>query len=103
MDTTTAAAKTPEPASPFSSPSVPANARHPGGAPHRDWHRAGDAWGRRANDWACLYEHYSSEVLAATHHRIGTGPGVRLLDIACGAGGVIRYVESLGARAAGID
>ena len=57
--------------------------------PHHDWSEAGDAWGRRANDWACLFEPYSSEVLAAIHHRIGTGPAVRLVDIACGAGGAI--------------
>src|SRR5689334_5124623 len=62
--------------------------------PDHDWREAGDAWGRRANDWACLYEQYASEVLAAMHHRIGTGPGVRHLDIACGAGGALRYVEA---------
>ena len=31
-----------------------------------DWREAGAAWGHGAIDWACLYEHYSMEVLAAT-------------------------------------
>ena len=30
-----------------------------------DWRAAGEAWGSRANDWSCLYEHYSIDVLIA--------------------------------------
>ena len=30
-----------------------------------DWREAGAAWGHAAVDWACLYEHYSVDVLAA--------------------------------------
>lgn len=109
MDTTTAVPVPADSRAP-AHPSPPLGTGRPTPSPpvaepprHHDWREAGAAWGRRANDWACLYEHYSSEVLAAIHHRIGTGPGMRLLDIACGAGGAIRHVEALGATAAGID
>ena len=30
--------------------------------PHR-WEEAGEAWGSRAPDWSCLYEHYSLDML----------------------------------------
>jgi hypothetical protein len=32
--------------------------------PHR-WEEAGEAWGSRAIDWSCLYEHYSLDILVA--------------------------------------
>jgi SAM-dependent methyltransferase len=67
------------------------------------WREAGIAWGHRADDWACLYEHYSFDVLAAMFPRIGVGPGVRLLDIACGAGLPVRHATAAGATVAGVD
>ena len=30
-----------------------------------DWRAAGEAWGHRAADWACLFEHYAIDVLVA--------------------------------------
>ena len=74
--------------------------RHPDG--HR-WQDAGDAWGRRARDWACLFEHYAADVILAVFGRCGVGPGTRLLDVACGSGLAIRFADAAGAGTAGID
>ena len=68
-----------------------------------EWREAGVAWGHAANDWACLYEHYADEVIAAMFQRLGVGPGISLVDIACGAGRAVRHAEAIGATAAGID
>lgn len=67
------------------------------------WQEAGDAWGRRARDWACLFEHYASDVILAIFGRLGVGPGTSLLDVACGSGLAIRFADAAGADAAGID
>ena len=67
------------------------------------WQEAGDAWGRRASDWACLFEHYASDVILAVFGRLGVGPGTSLLDIACGSGLAIRFADAAGAATAGID
>jgi SAM-dependent methyltransferase len=68
-----------------------------------DWRAAGEAWGRSANDWACLYEHYSIDVLIALLARLAVGPTTTLLDIACGAGLAVRIADAMGATVAGID
>ena len=39
----------------------------------------------------------------AIFQRLGVGPGTRLLDVACGSGGVARLAASTGAQVAGID
>ncbi len=68
-----------------------------------DWREAGAAWGSRANDWSCLYEHYSIDVLMALFPRLGVGPATALLDIACGSGLAVRVAQAMGASVAGID
>lgn len=68
-----------------------------------DWRQAGQAWGHAARDWACLYEHYAFEVIAAMFAGIGVAPGVSVLDIACGSGLAVRHAHAIGARVAGID
>jgi SAM-dependent methyltransferase len=68
-----------------------------------DWRAAGAAWGHGAADWSCLFEHYALEVMTAMHQRLGVGPGVRLLDVACGAGLAVRQAAAMGATVAGID
>jgi SAM-dependent methyltransferase len=70
--------------------------------PHR-WKEAGEAWGSRAPDWACLYEHYSLDILVALLPRLGIGPGTSLLDVACGSGLAVRVADGMGAEVAGID
>ena len=80
------------------------NHEDPATAPpaHR-WEEAGEAWGSRAADWACLYEHYSLDVLLALLPRLGVGPGTSLLDVACGSGMAVRVADGMGANVAGID
>lgn len=67
------------------------------------WDRAGDAWGRQARDWACLFEHYAVDVIHAVFERLGVTAGTSVLDIACGSGLAIRMADGLGAGTAGID
>jgi len=69
---------------------------------HR-WEEAGAAWGSRARDWACLFEHYATEAIFAIFERVGAGPDTSLLDIACGSGLAVRLADARGGRAAGID
>ncbi len=73
------------------------------GDEHHDWRAAGEAWGYRAADWACLYEHYAIDVLVAILGRVGVGPGTSLLDIACGSGLAVRLASGMGATVSGID
>jgi SAM-dependent methyltransferase len=68
-----------------------------------DWRAAGAAWGNRANDWSCLYEHYSIDVLMAVFGRLEIGPTTALLDIACGSGLAVRIADGMGATVSGID
>lgn len=68
-----------------------------------DWHEAGEAWGHSANDWACLWEHYSLNALMAIFDRIGLRDGTKLIDIACGSGLAMSYASARGAHVAGID
>jgi SAM-dependent methyltransferase len=67
------------------------------------WRQAGAAWGQRAADWSALFEHYSFDVVLALFGRLGVGPGTTLLDIACGAGLVVRLADAAGATVTGID
>lgn len=68
-----------------------------------DWQGAGDAWGRRARDWACLFEHYASDVILAVFTKLAVGPRTKLLDVACGSGLAVRFADATGASVAGID
>ena len=68
-----------------------------------DREEAGDAWGRRAHDWSCLFEHYATDAIFAIFDELDVGAGTRMLDIACGSGLAIRYAAARGADAAGID
>jgi ubiquinone/menaquinone biosynthesis C-methylase UbiE len=80
------------------------NHQDPAPAPtSHDWEEAGEAWGSRAADWACLYEHYSLDMLLALLPRLGVGPGTSLLDVACGSGMAVRVAHGMGADVAGID
>jgi SAM-dependent methyltransferase len=94
-----------EAATKLPTPADPTNAfEAPTGAPEgHDWRSAGDAWGRRARDWACLFEHYATDVIHAMFDRIDVNPGTRLLDVACGSGLALRFAGSRGAHSAGID
>ena len=71
--------------------------------PGHDWRAAGAAWGHQAGEWACLYEHYSVDVLLAMFTRLGLGPDTAVVDIACGSGLAVRVAHGTGATVAGID
>jgi len=75
---------------------------HPDG---HEWDVAGEAWGRRASDWACLFEHYAIDTMYAIFRRVGVGErdDLRLLDVACGSGLAVRSADAMGAVTAGID
>jgi ubiquinone/menaquinone biosynthesis C-methylase UbiE len=75
----------------------------PSPAPGHDWREAGQAWGHAANEWATLYEHYAMDILLAVFPRIGVGPDVDLLDIACGSGLGSRLASAAGANVSGVD
>ena len=76
----------------------------PDGSPDgHHWEEAGEAWGARALDWACLFEHYATDVLLDVLDRTGVGDGTQLLDVACGSGLAVRMAHARGAAVAGID
>ncbi len=75
----------------------------PDPATRHDWREAGDAWGRAAADWSCLFEHYAAAVIAAIHRRTDIGPGTTLLDVACGSGLALVQAASAGATVHGLD
>ena len=60
-------------------------------------------WGARARDWADIQEGLARPVYEAVLRRAGIGPGVRYLDVGCGAGGAARLAAAQGARVSGID
>lgn len=68
-----------------------------------DWQMAGAAWGHSAADWACFYEQYSLDVMVALFLRLGVGPGVDLLDVACGSGLLVHTATGCGCHVSGID
>jgi SAM-dependent methyltransferase len=72
-------------------------------AARHDWREAGDAWGREAADWSCLFEHYATAVITAIHRRTEVGPGTTLLDVACGSGLAMVQAAATGATVHGLD
>ena len=67
------------------------------------WEMVDEGWGRRAVEFATLNEPANCREYIAVHHRLGVGPGDRLLDMACGSGLAIELANIRGATCAGID
>ena len=67
------------------------------------WKDAGDAWGAKAWDWALLQEQLNANSFDVIQQLTGVGPGVRLLDLACGSGMALQRAEARGAFCHGID
>jgi SAM-dependent methyltransferase len=88
--------------SPAPGPSAPSSVEEDPAARH-DWGEAGEAWGHAAPDWACLFEHYATAAVSAIHRRTEIGPGIELLDVACGSGLALVQAAATGATAHGID
>jgi SAM-dependent methyltransferase len=63
----------------------------------------GRLWGARARDWAEVQEGQCAAAFHAVLDHAGVGPGIRHLDVGCGAGMVSALSASLGASVAGID
>ncbi len=68
-----------------------------------DWKEAGRGWGARATDWAYLFEHYARPANEVVFDHLAVGPGIRLLDIACGSGLAAQFACRRGAFASGLD
>lgn len=68
-----------------------------------DWRESGRAWGARALDWAYLFEPYARPANEVVFDRLDIGPGVRLVDIACGSGLAASYASRRGAQVTGLD
>ncbi len=60
-------------------------------------------WGVRARDWGALMEAAVRPAYEAVLGRLGLGPGLRLLDVGCGAGMFCQMAARLGARVTGLD
>jgi len=67
------------------------------------WKDAGDAWGAKAWDWALLQEPLNANSFDVLQQLTGVGPGVRLLDLACGSGLALQHAEARDAVCHGVD
>ncbi len=67
------------------------------------WRDAGAAWGANAWDWALLQEPLNANSFDVLQQLTEVGPGVRLLDLACGSGLALQRAEARGAVCHGID
>lgn len=63
----------------------------------------GALWGARSKDWVQANEPAWQPVYRVVLDRAGVGPGTRLLDIGCGAGGALVAAWQRGADVSGID
>jgi len=63
----------------------------------------GVLWGGAAADWASIQEGTCLPVYEAVLERTQVGPGVRYLDLVCGAGMAAQRAFGLGATVAGLD
>jgi SAM-dependent methyltransferase len=63
----------------------------------------GQLWGRAAHDWAELQEPTALPLWEAMLDAAAVGPGTRVLDAGCGAGGASMLAASRGALVNGLD
>lgn len=68
-----------------------------------DWESAGRAWSEGARDWAYLMEPFARPANDVVFDRLGVGPGMRLVDVACGSGYAASVAAQRGATVAGLD
>lgn len=67
------------------------------------WRGVDEGWGRLAAEFAALAEPTNCREYVAMHQHLAVGPGVRLLDVACGSGLAVELAAARGATCAGID
>ena len=63
----------------------------------------GELWGAKARDWAEVQEPAWRPVFENVMTLVGVGRGKRLLDVGCGAGGLLSLARERGAAVAGLD
>lgn len=63
----------------------------------------GELWGARASDWAEAQESTARPVYEAVIEAMRVGPGMRVLDVGCGRGEILRHCARLGASVYGVD
>jgi len=63
----------------------------------------GPLWGGAAEDWAAVQEGLCRPLWLDVLNAAGAGPGVRLLDAGCGAGGAAVEAARLGCDVTGVD
>ena len=63
----------------------------------------GKLWGAAAEDWANLQEPAWEPTYRTALSHAGLATGVQLLDVGCGAGGVLMIARELGATVSGLD
>jgi SAM-dependent methyltransferase len=63
----------------------------------------GHLWSAGAHDWAEIQEGMLRPAYLAVFDALGVGPGMRLLDIGCGAGMAAQLASARGARVSGLD
>lgn len=62
-----------------------------------------DRWSDVAEGWAELWGGHAAPVWHALAETAGIGPGTRVLDVGCGSGDFLAFVDGLGGVPAGID
>src|SRR6195952_5717167 len=67
------------------------------------WRGVDEGGGRAAAEFASLAEPANCREYVALHQHLGVGPGVRLLDVACGSGLAVELAIARGASCSGID
>ena len=67
------------------------------------WEGVDEGWGRKAVDFAYLFESQMWPEYVALLDACGVADGVDVLDVACGSGLAVRLASERGARVAGID
>jgi SAM-dependent methyltransferase len=63
----------------------------------------GRLWSVRSDDWAAIQERQVAPAFEAALDALAVGPDVRMLDVGCGAGMVLRLAADRGADVAGLD
>jgi SAM-dependent methyltransferase len=59
--------------------------------------------GRLAEGWAALWGGFAEPAWRRLAEVAGVGPGSRTLDVGCGSGEFLAFLDRLGASAAGVD
>jgi SAM-dependent methyltransferase len=67
------------------------------------WTEVDEGWGRKALDYACLFEGQMWPEYLEVLNAVDIRPNERMLDVACGPGLAIRLARARGAEVAGLD